>query len=92
MTVLKYVEPKSALNPDSGGLVVTTYRDYDLEETSKLVRFDNQQFHSPIILFFVAITAPRGLSGSGHDDLPPPIYEVHSAALRPRSHGSQGSL
>jgi hypothetical protein len=25
------------MSPDSGGLVVTTYRDYDLEETSKLV-------------------------------------------------------
>ncbi|CAG7849620.1 Inorganic phosphate transport protein PHO88 AltName: Full=Phosphate metabolism protein PHO88 [Serendipita indica DSM 11827] len=37
-TVLKYVEPKNALNPDSGGLVVTTNRDYDLEETSKLLR------------------------------------------------------
>jgi hypothetical protein len=25
------------MSPDSGGLVVTTHRDYDLEETSKLV-------------------------------------------------------
>jgi len=37
-TVLKYVEPKNPMSPDSGGLVVTTFRDYDLEETSKLLR------------------------------------------------------
>lgn len=37
MTVLKYVEPKSPLSGEQPGLVVTTYRDYDLEETSKLV-------------------------------------------------------
>ncbi|KAG8832413.1 hypothetical protein FRC17_001394 [Serendipita sp. 399] len=37
-TVLKYVEPKNPMNPDSGGLVVTTNRDYDLDETSKLLR------------------------------------------------------
>ncbi|QRV74764.1 inorganic phosphate transporter PHO88 [Ceratobasidium sp. AG-Ba] len=37
-TVLKYVEPKNPMSPDSGGLVTTTVRDYDLAETSKLVR------------------------------------------------------
>jgi len=37
-TVLKYVEPKSPMSPESGGLVTTTVRDYDLAETSKLVR------------------------------------------------------
>jgi len=37
-TVLKYVEPASPMSPDSGGLVTTTVRDYDLTETSKLVR------------------------------------------------------
>ncbi|QRW17649.1 inorganic phosphate transporter PHO88 [Rhizoctonia solani] len=36
-TVLKYVEPKSPMSPESGGLVTTTVRDYDLAETSKLV-------------------------------------------------------
>jgi len=38
MTVLKYVEPTSPLNPDSGGLVTTTVRDYDLMETTKSMR------------------------------------------------------
>jgi len=39
MTVLKFVEPASnPLSPDSGGLVNTTVRDYDLSETSKAVR------------------------------------------------------
>jgi len=37
-TVLKYVEPQSPMSPDSGGLVTTTVRDYDLSETSKLLR------------------------------------------------------
>jgi len=37
-TVLKYVEPKSPMSPESGGLVTTTVRDYDLQETSKLIR------------------------------------------------------
>ncbi|KAG9103000.1 hypothetical protein FRC06_000535 [Ceratobasidium sp. 370] len=37
-TVLKYVEAKSPMSPDTGGLVTTTVRDYDLAETSKLVR------------------------------------------------------
>ncbi|KIM33260.1 hypothetical protein M408DRAFT_326041 [Serendipita vermifera MAFF 305830] len=38
MTVLKYVEPKNPLSSDQPNLVVTTNRDYDLEETSKLLR------------------------------------------------------
>ncbi|CAE7162922.1 unnamed protein product [Rhizoctonia solani] len=37
-TVLKYVEPKNPMSPESGGLVTTTVRDYDLAETSKLIR------------------------------------------------------
>jgi len=37
-TVLKYVEPKNPMSTDSGGLVTTTVRDYDLAEVSKLVR------------------------------------------------------
>ncbi|KAG8680568.1 hypothetical protein FRC09_018143 [Ceratobasidium sp. 395] len=37
-TVLKYVEGKNPMSPDAGGLVTTTVRDYDLQETSKLVR------------------------------------------------------
>ncbi|KAF8604495.1 putative PHO88-involved in phosphate transport [Ceratobasidium sp. AG-I] len=37
-TVLKYVEPKNPMSPESGGLVTTTVRDYDLQETSKLIR------------------------------------------------------
>jgi len=37
-TILKYVEPSSPLSGDGGGLVTTTVRDYDLAETSKLVR------------------------------------------------------
>ncbi|KAI0788368.1 inorganic phosphate transporter [Fomes fomentarius] len=36
-TVLKYVEP-SPMGQDGGKLVTTTVRDYDLQETSKLVR------------------------------------------------------
>jgi len=38
MTVLKYVEPASPMSGDSGQLVTTTVRDYDLQETSKLLR------------------------------------------------------
>ncbi|KAL4247951.1 SRP-independent targeting protein 3 [Abortiporus biennis] len=37
-TVLKYVEPANPLSGDSGQLVTITVRDYDLQETSKLVR------------------------------------------------------
>ncbi|KAG8745106.1 hypothetical protein FRC10_008717 [Ceratobasidium sp. 414] len=37
-TVLKYVEAKNPMSQDTGGLVTTTVRDYDLAETSKLVR------------------------------------------------------
>ncbi|KIK96296.1 hypothetical protein PAXRUDRAFT_319038 [Paxillus rubicundulus Ve08.2h10] len=37
-TVLKYVDTPSPLSSDSGGLVTTTVRDYDLSETSKLLR------------------------------------------------------
>ncbi|KAF5393248.1 hypothetical protein D9757_000689 [Collybiopsis confluens] len=38
-TVLKYVEPPSALTPqEEGKLVTTTVRDYDLAEVSKLLR------------------------------------------------------
>jgi len=38
MTILKYVEPSSPMSPDSGGLVTTTVRDYDLTETTKSMR------------------------------------------------------
>jgi len=37
-TVLKYVEPKGPMSTEPGSLVATTFRDYDLAETSKLVR------------------------------------------------------
>jgi len=37
-TVLKYVEPQSPMSSEPGQLVVTTVRDYDLAETSKLLR------------------------------------------------------
>ncbi|VDB92052.1 unnamed protein product [Peniophora sp. CBMAI 1063] len=37
-TVLKYVEPENPMNPNSGGLITTTVRDYDLGETSKAIR------------------------------------------------------
>ncbi|KAH7910521.1 inorganic phosphate transporter [Hygrophoropsis aurantiaca] len=37
-TVLKYVDAANPLSSDSGGLVTTTVRDYDLSETSKLLR------------------------------------------------------
>ncbi|UZJ57259.1 hypothetical protein CBS101457_006579 [Exobasidium rhododendri] len=38
LTVLKYVEPKSALSQEPGELVTTTHRDYDLNEISKATR------------------------------------------------------
>ncbi|KAH9925494.1 inorganic phosphate transporter [Fomitopsis serialis] len=39
MTVLKYVEPASPMSGgEQGNLVTTTIRDYDLAETSKLIR------------------------------------------------------
>ncbi|WOO86161.1 SRP-independent targeting protein 3 [Vanrija pseudolonga] len=39
LTVIKYVQPKSPMNPDSKDeLVTTTVRDYDLEETSKAMK------------------------------------------------------
>ncbi|KAF8735516.1 hypothetical protein AX14_001948 [Amanita brunnescens Koide BX004] len=37
-TVLKYVEPASPMSQEQGQLVTTTVRDYDLSETSKLLR------------------------------------------------------
>ncbi|KAG2363824.1 hypothetical protein BDR07DRAFT_1450554 [Suillus spraguei] len=37
-TVLKYVDAPNPMSSDSGGLVTTTVRDYDLSETSKLLR------------------------------------------------------
>ncbi|KAJ7132167.1 inorganic phosphate transporter [Mycena epipterygia] len=37
-TVLKYVEPPNAMTQEPGQLVTTTVRDYDLSETSKLLR------------------------------------------------------
>ncbi|KAF8185460.1 PHO88-related membrane protein [Pholiota molesta] len=37
-TVLKYVEPSSPMSQDEPKLVTTTVRDYDLSETSKLLR------------------------------------------------------
>ncbi|KAF9474944.1 PHO88-related membrane protein [Pholiota conissans] len=37
-TVLKYVEPASPMSQEEPKLVTTTYRDYDLSETSKLLR------------------------------------------------------
>jgi len=37
-TVLKFVEPTNPMSPDTGGLVTTTYRDYDLSEVSKLLK------------------------------------------------------
>ncbi|KAI0071259.1 inorganic phosphate transporter [Panus rudis PR-1116 ss-1] len=38
LTVLKYVEPASPMSGEEGKLVTTTVRDYDLAETSKLIR------------------------------------------------------
>jgi len=38
LTVLKYVEPPTPMSEDPGKLVTTTIRDYDLKETSKLLR------------------------------------------------------
>jgi len=37
-TVLKYVEPPAPMSQESGQLITTTVRDYDLSETSKLLR------------------------------------------------------
>ncbi|KAI0090193.1 inorganic phosphate transporter [Irpex rosettiformis] len=37
-TVLKYVEPSNPMSKEPGNLVVTTNRDYDLGEVSKLLR------------------------------------------------------
>jgi len=37
-TILKYVEPKNAMTDDPPKLVTITYRDYDLQETTKLLR------------------------------------------------------
>ncbi|KAH9972391.1 inorganic phosphate transporter [Russula compacta] len=37
-TMLKYVEPPNPMAQDPGKLVTTTVRDYDLAETSKLVK------------------------------------------------------
>ncbi|TFY51441.1 hypothetical protein EVJ58_g10562, partial [Rhodofomes roseus] len=38
LTVLKYVEPANPMSGDQGNLVTTTIKDYDLAETSKLIR------------------------------------------------------
>lgn len=38
LTTLKYVQPASPMSQEEGGLVTTTVKDYDLAETSKLMR------------------------------------------------------
>jgi len=38
LTVLKYVEAPNPMSGDGDKVVTTTYRDYDLSETSKLIR------------------------------------------------------
>jgi len=38
LTTLKYVEPKAPLSQEPGTLVTTTYRDYDLQQVSVLLR------------------------------------------------------
>jgi len=38
LTTLRYVEPKSPMASEPGALVTTTYRDYDLQQTSVLLR------------------------------------------------------
>jgi len=79
-TVLKYVEPKNPMSTDSGGLVTTTIRDYDLGEVSKLVRgiymgvammgvlHLYMKFNPP--LFVQALTALKGI----YDAKPVAIY------------------
>jgi len=38
LTTLKYVEPQGPMSQEPGALVTTTYRDYDLQQVSTLVR------------------------------------------------------
>jgi hypothetical protein len=38
LTTLKYVQPASPMSQEEGGLVTTTVRDYDLQETSKAMK------------------------------------------------------
>jgi hypothetical protein len=38
LTTLKYVQPASAMSQDEGGLVTTTVKDYDLQETAKAMK------------------------------------------------------
>jgi len=89
-TVLKYVEPKSTMSPDSGGLVVTTYRDYDLEETSKLLRAIYMGLAMMLFLhFYMKFTQPlfiQGLMGLKG------LYEAKVVALYIFNKPAEGDL
>ncbi|PVG04307.1 putative PHO88-involved in phosphate transport [Serendipita vermifera] len=89
-TVLKYVEPKNPLNPDSGGLVVTTHRDYDLEETSKLLRAVYMGMAMMIFLhLYMKFTQPlfiQGLMGLKG------LYEAKPVALYIFNKPAEGDL
>ena len=56
LTTLKYVQPASPMSQDEGGLVTTTVRDYDLQETSKAMKglFTVSPIHYPMTTITVS--------------------------------------
>lgn len=80
---------------EPGALITTTVRDYDLGETSKLVRF---------LFEFIVVQADQSVNslyllvdsgcvyGNRDDVLLTPIHGVHTAAIHPSADGAQGPL
>jgi hypothetical protein len=75
-------------NPEGGNLVTTTYRDYDLLETSKPVGVVFFIVIASFVESFILLASCR-LYGSHDDGLPSYLYEVHSASIHSSSHGHQ---
>ncbi|KAH9482027.1 SRP-independent targeting protein 3 [Psilocybe cubensis] len=63
-TVLKYVEPANPMSQDAPQLVTTTVRDYDLSETSKLLRSTYMSLAMMAVMhFYFHFTQPLFVQG-----------------------------
>jgi hypothetical protein len=79
-------------SPDSGGLVTTTVRDYDLSETSKLVRHFFFLNEIGIWIYSANFIASCCVLWCRHDGLLPSVHEVHPASLHSSPYGSEESI
>ena len=75
---------------DEPKLITTTYRDYDLSETSKLVRLSHPSLsllaHRPLYAATLGIHGPRDDGRHAH------LLPLHPAPLHPGAHGRQEPL